>query len=150
MNKILLKRKLVEECLKVQTMNAENVETAMNEAQQSANEYGQARDRYDSFRIQLLGKRNMYAIQLEKAVEEIKILEKIDLTKENNDVNFGAVVITNEQKLFVSISLGNIQIENDFYFAISSMVPLFKPMQGLKKGDSFEFNGKNIRIIDLF
>jgi len=150
MNKILLKRKLVEECLKVQTMNAENVETAMNEAQQSANEYGQARDRYDSFRIQLLGKRNMYAIQLEKAVEEIKILEKIDLTKENKDVNFGAVVITNEQKLFVSISLGKIQIENDFYFAISSMVPLFNAMQGLKKGDSFEFNGKNIRIIDLF
>ncbi|GAH61152.1 unnamed protein product, partial [marine sediment metagenome] len=64
--------------------------------------------------------------------------------------NVYAVVITENQKLFISISLGKIELNKETYFAISPQVPLFKAMERLKKGDSFVFNGKKHQIKDLF
>ncbi|MFA4852337.1 MAG: hypothetical protein WC599_07445 [Bacteroidales bacterium] len=103
-----LKIKLVEECKKSQLKVVKNLKTAMDDAQQSANEYGPPKDRYDSFRMQLLRKKDMYGQQMEKALNELYALEKIDTEKKMNTVGFGSVVITNEQKLFISIGLGKL------------------------------------------
>lgn len=136
-------------------MNAQNrvVEHAkqrMDEAQESANEYGQPQDRYDSYRTQMLSKRDMFAKQYCKAVEERNVLDRIDLNEVNKEVSFGSVVFTGDQKLFISISLGKIILDGEEFFAISPLVPLYKVLEGLQKGDSFEFNGKKRLIEDQF
>ena len=77
-----LKIKLVEECKKQQLEIVGNLKNTINEAQQSANEYGPPKDRYDSFRMQLLRKKDMFSQQLEKALNELYALDKIDLKKE--------------------------------------------------------------------
>jgi len=150
MDKLLFKKKLVETCMKEQDQVVEHAKQRMDEAQESANEYGQPQDRYDSYRTQMLGKRDMFAKQYCKAVEERNVLDRIDLDEENEQVSFGSVVVTNDQKLFISISLGKIIVDGEEYFAISPLVPLFKSLEGLKKGDSFEFNGKQRKIKDHF
>jgi hypothetical protein len=150
MDKLSFKKKLVDICIIAQNKVVDHAKSRMTEAQNSANEYGQPQDRYDSYRTQMLGKRDMFAKQFCKVMDERNVLDRIDLVEENSTVEFGSIVITEEQKLFISISLGKINVEGVDYFAISPLVPLFKAFEGLKKGDTFEFNGKRQKIIDLF
>ncbi len=150
MDKLSFKRKLVETCITEQDQVVEHAKIRMDEAQESANEYGQPQDRYDSYRTQMLSKRDMFAKQYCKAVDERNVLDRIDLNEENESISFGSVVITNDQQLFISISLGKISVDGQEYFAISPLVPLFKALEGLKKGDSFEFNGKQRTIEDHY
>ena len=150
MGKLELKKKLIDECLDIQHKIVENLQNVMDEAQQGANEYGQPKDRYDSYRAQLLNQRDLFGGQLEKAANEIKVIKKIDLSRAKEYVSFGAIIITKEQKLFVSISAGKIQIDDEIYFAISPMAPIYQTINKLTKGDTFVFRGKQDEIIDVF
>jgi len=149
-DKVSLKKALVAECISKQTENAKVIEIAIKEVQKSANDYGQPKDRYDSYRVQLLRKRDMFAKQLENSLNQLYVLHKIDPTIDHKEVNFGAVVITNEQKIFISISLGKFVYNNEEYFAISTLVPFFKAMKGKRKGETFQFREKEIEIVDIF
>lgn len=150
MDKLELKKNLYNICLSRQNEMIFHLKDLMAEAQQSANEYGSPKDRYDSYRMQLLRKRDMYGIQLENAIIEMNILKRIDVSKINNEVGFGAVVVTNDKKLFISISMGKIDFENEVYYAVSVKVPFFEAIKWKKKGDIFVFNGIQNQIIDVY
>ncbi len=150
MNRVELKKILVEECKKQQQKVIDNLKSAMSEAQQSANEYGHPKDRYDSFRMQLLLKKDMFGQQLEKALSEWYALEKIDLKNEMNKVGFGSVVFTNDQKIFISIGLGKIIAVKETFLAVSLMVHLSKALFEKQKGDIVLFNGRKIEIKEVF
>jgi hypothetical protein len=147
---IELKNRLLQECQQVQKKIVDSGKAAMDEVQQALNEYGPNKDRYDSFRDQLISKRDMFSTQYQKAHSEFAVLQKVNPNNINKIVEFGAVIITDSCRFFISISAGKIVIDGQIYYAISPMVPLFKVMEGKKKGDSFEFNGKKQIIQDLF
>ncbi|OFX89071.1 MAG: hypothetical protein A2W99_02295 [Bacteroidetes bacterium GWF2_33_16] len=144
-----LKYNLIEKCLQILNERADNTKNAMEELQQSANEYGLPKDRYDSFRAQVLRKRDLFAEQYQKSLEEIELIKKIDPEKISEKVEFGSLVITNKQNLFISISLGKMELENAQFYAISAQVPIFKAIQNKKAGDKFEFNGNKFEILEL-
>lgn len=148
-DKILYKRKLIETCRKYLMKTADNLRTAMEDAQHSANEYGQPKDRYDSYRIQLLRKRDLLARQYQQALEQLNVLDKIGTEKLHKKVGFGSVVFTNEQKIFVSTGIGKINFEDEIFYAISPMVPVFNAMKGLIKGESYTFREKKITVLDI-
>ncbi len=150
MNNLELKKELLNKCLEIQQDAAITAKEASEEMQESANEYGQPSDRYDSYRAQLLKKKDFHSEQYEKAKREISILERIELHKIHNTVKLGSVVITNKQKMFISISLGKVKINNDDFYAISTQVPIYKAMEDLEKGDKFVFNGNNFIIEEVF
>ena len=150
MDKLAYKRKLVEKCLEQQDENILNAKGAMDDIQESAVDYGQPQEHYDSYKSQLLRKRDVFAKQYEQAKVERKILEKIDIKKVCKSVGFGAVVETDDQKFIICISLGKITFNNETIFGISSKVPLYKVMEGLEKANSFEFNGKKYKIKDIY
>ena len=100
-----LKKNLIEACIKEVDERAESLRKVMDEAQQSANEYGQPKDRYDSYRTQLLRKRDMFGQQLQKILDQRNLLEKINLEKKSSRVGFGSLVITDKQRIFVCIGL---------------------------------------------
>lgn len=144
-----IKIKLIEVCKVMQKENIEHLKSVMDEAQNSANEYGMPKDRYDSYRAQLLRKRDMFAKQYNIAIEQMNILEKIDVDIKHNVVQFGSIVFTKNKKLFISSSLGEVAFKNDIFFAISPNVPFYNAIKGLKIGDSFEFRGEKDEIIDI-
>ena len=150
MDKLNIKKALLDECLKRHRKNADVYIASMQEAQQSANEYGNPEDWFDTYKADLLNKRDMLSQQLTKVMDEIKVLERIDLSRENSSVSFGSIVSTKDQKMFISVGIGKIQLGKDVYYAISPSVPIFASMRDLKKGDSFDFRGKKIKILDLF
>ena len=150
MDKLAYKRKLVEKCLEQQYQNVLNAKSAMDDIQEIAVDYGQPQEHYDSYKSQLLRKRDVFAKQYEKAKAERKILGKIDIEKVCKSVGFGAVVETDDQKFIICISLGKITFNDETIFGISSKVPLYKVMEGLEKANSFEFNGKKYKIKDIY
>jgi len=124
---------------------------AIADAQQSANEYGQPKDRYDSYRAQLLTRRDMLAQQLERVQNEIGLLDRIDLSRVCDVGGFGSVVVTPVQKVFNSIGIGKISMEGmgDFY-AISASVPFAQAVKEKKAGDTVVFNGKKLEILEVY
>lgn len=149
MGKPSIKKSLLEACESHLQENIDNLREAMEEAQRSANEYGQPKDRYDSYRAQLYRKRDMFALQLQKLLDQMEVLQKLDPDEPKSKVEFGALVITNKQKLFVSTSIGKLELEGKEYFVISPMVPFYEAMKDCKKGDSFSFRGNTFTIEDI-
>ncbi len=144
------KQKLIELCKETQMKMVDSSKTAMKEAQYALNEYGPNKDRYDSFRDQLIGRRDMFAGQYQKALSDLNVLEKINCQELKEKVEFGAIIFSDTTKFIIAISSGKIECDGEIYYAISPAVPLYKAMEGLKAGDSFEFNGKRQTIMDLY
>jgi len=144
-----IKQKLLDICRSQLMEKINNLRDVIEEAQKSANEYGPPKDRYDAFRTQLLRKRDMYAQQLVKNNEQLTILDKIDPDKGINKVELGAVVITDSQKLFVSIGLGKIELDGETWYAISPAVPIFKAIQGKCTNEEFTFTGRRFHILQV-
>ena len=128
----------------------DSAKTAMNEAQHALNEYGPNKDRYDSFRDQLSSRRDMFSGQYQKALSDLNVIEKINCQELKDKVEFGAIIISDISRFIVAISSGKIEVDGTVYYAISPAVPLYKAMEGLKAGESFEFNGKRQTIKELF
>ena len=151
MEKLLLKRTITDVCKRIKQETLQSLRSEIADYQESANQYGQAKDRYDSFREQVANKRDMLVQQYQKVQEEINLLDRINLERECEYGGFGSVVVTPLQKVFISIGIGKITLDDgSVYYAISAVVPFAKAVKEHKKGDHFEFNGKKMEIIDLF
>lgn len=151
MEKLDFKKQLVQVCKSIKNETETNLLAAIADAQQSANEYGQPKDRYDSYRAQLLTRRDMLAQQLERVQNEIGLLDRIDLSRVCDVGGFGSVVVTPVQKVFISIGIGKISMEGmgDFY-AISASVPFAQAVKEKKAGDIVVFNGKKLEILEVY
>ena len=145
-----LKRKLTEKCIEHQQEVINKLQSEIEDAQQQANEYGQPKDRYDAYRTKLMRQIELYAKQLDKAKIVFDTLQKIPLEKEINSVEFGAIVITNKQNLYISAGLGKVTFDGKEFYAISPQVPIFKAFNGKQKGDKVLFNGNSFIIKDVF
>jgi transcription elongation GreA/GreB family factor len=141
---------LLQHCIALKEQNRIDLISAMNEAQLAANEYGAPRDRYDSFRAQQMRKRDMLAQQLAVAEEELRHLRQIKPETISLQVEPGALVEVNGQKLYIITGIGKIELNNETYYIISPVVPLVVAMKGLKVDDSFTFNGKTSKIKSIF
>ncbi|MEZ5197693.1 MAG: hypothetical protein R2764_15280 [Bacteroidales bacterium] len=144
-----LKNKVLNACIKQQLETIENLKSVMEEAQRAANDYGLPKDRYDSFRSQLLRKRDMFAQQLARANEQLDLLRRIPIDKDFQKVEFGALVITNKQRLLISIGIGKLQVDGEDYFAISPGVPIYKAMEGKQEGEELALNNNVFEILKI-
>lgn len=144
------KKALLDICIEKQEEAINELQLAIDDAQKQSNDYGAPKDRYDAFRTKLMRQRDMFAQQMAKANVLLTTLNQIDLNEPKNKVEFGAIVITNKQNIFVSAGIGKIEYNNKIWYAISPQVPVFQAMNGLQKGDSFKFNNNTFEIIDIY
>ena len=150
MEDLSLKARLLMQLKEQHENTVVKLKSVIDDTQKSANEYGAQKDRYDSYRMKLLRKKDMYTQQLVKLLEQTEVLDKIAIEKPYNKVEFGALVITQKQKIFISIGIGKLELDGDLYFAISPNVPIFKAMQGLSAGDTFNFRDEKIKILSIY
>jgi len=150
MDRLKLKQKILDACFEQQAKVIENLKLVMEEVADSAEEYGLPKDLYDSYRNQMMSKREMFAQQLLKINEQVDILRKVDMARTYSQIRFGAVVITESQHLFVAAGIGKINVEGEEYFVISAMVPFYSAIDGKKVGDIYEFRGKKEKILEVF
>ena len=143
------KDRLLALCIGIKEESAANIQAAMDDAQQSANEYGSPKDRYDSFRAQLMRKRDMLAQQLAQTEEELRFLRQIKPGVISKRVEPGSLVALNSQILYVLLGIGKVTIDGVTVYVVSPVVPLVESMKNLKSGDSFSFRGQNMTIKEI-
>jgi len=146
---ISTKDKLLARCIELKQESEANTLAAMDDAQQSANEYGAPRDRYDSFRAQMMRKRDMLAQQLSVVGEELRFLMQMKKGLVSTKVEPGALVILDNQILYILAGIGKLEIDNEVIYVVSPVVPLVTAMKNLKKGESFSFRGITMTIKDI-
>ena len=152
-DKLKRKQHLLTECLRLQSKNVEQLKAAMLEAQASANDNEDDTEEklFNSYREEMQNKRDLFARQLDQALDDMALLQKVSATSASKEVSLGAVVETSAgQKLFISISLGKVEVDGESFFALSPSAPLFKAMAGKKKGDTYEFRDQKVAIKEVY
>jgi hypothetical protein len=144
------KERLLARCIEIKEESVANIQAAMEDAQQSANEYGAPKDRYDSFRAQLMRKRDMLAQQLSQVEEELRFLRQVKPGVASTKVEHSALVVLNSQILYVLIGLGKVIIDENTVYVVSPVVPLVEAMKNLKPGNSFSFRGQTMMIKEIY
>ncbi|TRX48936.1 3-oxoacyl-ACP synthase [Fulvivirga sp. M361] len=108
-----------------------------------------AGDKYETGRAMMQQEIENQSRQLVESKKLQQALSSIDV-KTNTDVAaLGSLVITDGAAFYLSVSLGRLKVEGEDYFAISPLSPIGALLSGKKKGDTFSFNGKQIRITDI-
>lgn len=69
---------------------------------------------------------------------------------ENTEVGPGAVVTLNGRHFIVAVSTRRFDCGGETYMGISRESPIYKKMAGLKLGDTFEQNGVEMEVEDLY
>lgn len=150
MDKLILKQQILDKCRDAQIEKIKRLEEAISDAEISILQIGQISDMFDTQRMQMIQNRDMYVGQLKGELEQLETLHKIDLSVRPDRVGFGTVVITDKQKVFISIGLGKIKIENEEIYAISAQVPFYKAIHEKKIGDIVSFRDQQIKILDIY
>ncbi len=146
-----LKSKILKACKRVQSQIIENLNIEISDAKRMSSDIICPVERDDGgYQAQLLAKIDMLGKQLRKATELYDVLLKVQPEKRMDTVGFGAVVITVSQKLFISAAIGKVEVNGDTYYAISPNVPVYKAMNGKRANDEFVFNGKRIKILEVY
>lgn len=147
----VLKRKMWDACMQKQQALTATVKEAVTQAQEAANEEkGSMEEKFESFREQLMRDRDMFARKLAEHLSALQILRNVEVDKVFPQVQLGAMVVTDKQKLFIAIGLGEIKVDGETYFAISTQSPLYIQMEGKRPGESFEFRGVTHHIREVF
>lgn len=80
---------------------------------------------------------------------KIEALKALDFSVTDR-VQPGAVVGFGGRHVVVAVSTTQFDHNGVRYMGISPLSPVFKAMEGLEVGDSFVFNGKEVRIDEVF
>lgn len=148
---IALKRKLLANCREIIEQRIRIARNAMNEAQDAANTElkSSAGDKYETGRAMMLIERENHAIQLSEALHVKKVLEQISVDKKLNQVQTGSLVVTTNGNFFVAIGVGKIMIDENAFFVVSPSSPIGMKLKNIQKGEAINFNGKNVKILDI-
>jgi hypothetical protein len=87
---------------------------------------------------------------LEFAQREMVTLAAIDPAHVNEMVEPGAVVVTNNRTFFIAVSSERVEVGEEVIYGISTNAPIYTVMAGLKKGETFKFNGTGYKIEDIY
>lgn len=150
MEKKAVKKNIIKSCIELLEKNIKTSKDRIQEIIQTANDYEGDHDMFDPFKEDMMKKKDVQVKQMEKFLEDLKLVKKVDPERISDKVEFGAVVITDKQKMFVSAALGKITVDNESVYAISTQVPVYNAMKGLKIGDTFTINNNSFIIKDVF
>lgn len=127
----------------------ENFEKLIAETRASSNDTKSSMgDKYETGREMLQQEINNLQVQLNEILKQKDFLKTV-LPKPNDKAEKGAIVKTEKGLFFISVSLGEIKIDNQKIICISQESPLAKAMNGKHKSDIFTLNTMVQKILDI-
>lgn len=130
----------------------ENFEKLIAETRASNNDTKSSMgDKYETGREMLQQEINNLQVQLNEVLKQQDFLktsfDKLRMTKKFDKAEKGAIVKTEKGLFFISVSLGEINFDNQKIICISPESPLAKAMNGKQKGEVFSLNNMNQKIL---
>lgn len=150
--KLKIKAILFEKCTQIIQSKIDISSADMQHAQQSANAEtkSSAGDKYETGRAMSQNDRDRSAKLLSEAKQMQQLFSGLDYKNIHATIKSGCVVLTSLNNYFISAAIGNIKIENTDYYAISPVSPIAQKLLNQKTGFIFDFNGKNVEVLDVF
>ena len=130
----------------------ENFEKLIAETRASNNDTKSSMgDKYETGREMLQQEINNLQVQLNEVLKQQDFLktsfDKLRMTKKFDKAEKGAIVKTEKGLFFISVSLGEINFDNQKIICISPESPLAKAMNGKQKSDVFSLNNMSQKIL---
>lgn len=146
-----LKASLYQLCLKFIEERIQTAEIALQQAREASNDdtKSSAGDKYETSREMMQQDIDRNKRLLIDAEENQKVLNSINETQHSEEARHGSLVITDQGSFYLSISAGQLHLDNKTFFAISAVSPIGKLLLGKQKGDKFDFNGKKYLIKEV-
>lgn len=85
--------------------------------------------------------------ELKGQIQRVKTLEKN--ATPSNSAEYGSFIKTTGPSFLMGIGLGKIEFQNLTTFCVGMETPIGKQIKGLKENDSFNFKGKDERVITV-
>lgn len=127
------------------------VQKQLDDVQGSANNEtkSSAGDKHETGRAMAQLEKEKAAKQLETLIKQKQVLFRVQNLKSNATVQFGSMIRTETQCFFLSIGLGEIEIEGHNVFCISPVSPIGQSLKDKKPTDSFLFGTQTELIVEL-
>ena len=124
---------------------------AMNAAQESANgeSKSSAGDKYETSRAMGHLDRDMHARMYQQTREERILVERIDESIIFKKGALGAFIITSMGDFFLSVSIGQVKIDEKSIMIISPQSPIGALLMGKIVGDKINFRGKEAEVLEI-
>jgi hypothetical protein len=145
------KKLLYDLCLEALEKRIDIAKTAMDDAQQSANteEKNTAGDKYETGRAMSQNARELSAKQLNAALNEKEILEKIDPENITEFVALGSMVKTTAGNFFIAVGAGKLVLEDETWYALSHDAPVAQAILNKKPKEKYTFRDKTETVLEV-
>ncbi|WP_111707123.1 GreA/GreB family elongation factor [Lutibacter citreus] len=144
-----IKEKLLKECFLFVEKRMETIEKIItsNKNDLLSETKSSAGDKHETGRA-------MIQLEMEKAGQQLsevnlmqEILHKIDIKKTSEFGCLGSLIKTTNGTYFLAVSVGQLKVENENYFAVSTQSPIGKQLLGKKVGETIPFN--KVKILEI-
>ena len=143
-----IKAKLYDFCVTVIEEKLSVINSVLDNAQDSANHETKstAGDKHDTSRELLHQERNKAAQNLNNQLMKRRTLIQLNNFPSSVNVGFGSLLNTNQGWVFIGLSIGNIQFNEEQVLCVSPISPFAKAFEGASQGDCVEFNNTSFVI----
>ena len=108
-----------------------------------------AGDKHETGRAMLQIEREKAGRQLAEIQKQYELLNRIDPEMEFNTVALGSVVFTSKSHYFLGVSVGELKVGPDTFYAISMATPIAKLLVSKSIGDTVIFRGQQMTITKI-
>ena len=146
-----LKEKLHKQCQDALNQRLEAIKSTISDIQNSlqSETKSTAGDKHETGRAMLQLEREKAGNQLAEIQKQIEILHKINPEMSYSKVALGSLVKTTVSNYFIGVSVGEITIENEIFYAISLSTPIGKLLVSKGVGDNIQFRMQKFTITDI-
>jgi transcription elongation GreA/GreB family factor len=106
-------------------------------------------DKYETSRAMAMIQKENLIKQQSAFVKMLQTLHGIKSHKNRNKVEQGSLIETDKGKYYLTVSLGQISVEDEKINVISPVSPIGQVMIGQKTGSVIEFRGQKFTILNL-
>lgn len=150
-NKETIKLELLHQCLelietrlRVSQQNIQDIQESLNSETKSS-----AGDKHETGRAMLQLEREKAGQQLAELERTKAVLSKIDPNSSSKIIGLGSAVFTDKGNYFIAVSLGELNIENTSFYAISGATPIGQLLFGKQVGKEIAFRGNKMIILEI-
>lgn len=146
------KDEIIEACYTILNQKQEQVNLAVQDANASLQDdtKSSAGDKYETSREMIQQDLNRYEQQLKVIHQDIELLDRIQLQKNETKIaGLGSLITTDKGVYFLAVSIGQVKVKDKIIFSVSTASPIGKVLLGKAVGDNFEFNDMKQQIKSL-
>jgi len=146
---IIIKKKLLAQCQEIIQDKLDILVEEMNHLAKDIEEdtKSSAGDKYETSRAMANLEREKLYLQIMEYRKSIALLNSLTLSR-SSIIGLGSLVKTNNEWIYLAISLGQLQVEKHTILVVSPVTPLGKEFMNKSIGDTVSFNNKSYKVID--